>query len=262
MMPIGQQNYSTHTKTYTDIQPLHSPDFICRALASTIGGVILGIIVSLIINCTLLEISLNVFFATYFGLLFIIVGAIILWRVKQQSERVSVGYGVQPEPHSEERRRQLTLFGCLILVSGFMCFLLEDPHWWFKLTTLTKVPFYSILGVSVSFALTFSVIDMVNYCVGCCQGNNLARPLVESQNQIYLILCVAFVMGGIFGCIFGFMDVPDQTLYRTRLLLLKAEHTCYQIGAVLGGIAGFGNEYLRAIEVSYSPVSLEFDDDI
>ena len=41
----------------------------------------------------------------------------------------------------------------------------------------------------------------------------MARPLVESQKQIYLVLLVALLMGGIFGFIFGLMDVPDQSTY-------------------------------------------------
>ena len=62
------------------VQPIYSPDFLFRALLSSAGGIILGIIISLIVNCTLLEISLNAFFATYFGLLFVAVGGIILCK--------------------------------------------------------------------------------------------------------------------------------------------------------------------------------------
>ena len=68
------------------VQPLNSPQFIIRAAASSFGGLLLGIMISLIVNCTLLEISLNGFFATYFGVLFIGVGMIILWRIKMQPQ--------------------------------------------------------------------------------------------------------------------------------------------------------------------------------
>jgi len=42
----------------------------------------LGIVVSFTVNCTLVEISINEFFASYFGILFLIIASLILWRVK------------------------------------------------------------------------------------------------------------------------------------------------------------------------------------
>ncbi len=75
----------------------------------------------------------------------------------------------------------------------------------------------------------------------------------------------AIVISDIFllaGCIFGAMQVADANAYKIRLSLLRVEHYCYQIGGFLGAIGGLANEYLRHIEVQYSPVSLDFDDDI
>jgi hypothetical protein len=37
--------------------------------------------VSLTVNCTLVEISINAFFAIYFGVLFILIAALIFFRV-------------------------------------------------------------------------------------------------------------------------------------------------------------------------------------
>ena len=74
-------------------------------------------------------------------------------------------------------------------MSGLLCFILEKD-WYFHLHRLLKIPLYSILGISVAFALTFSVIDLVNYVIGFLQGDTLARPWVESQNQISLVLAV------------------------------------------------------------------------
>jgi high-affinity Fe2+/Pb2+ permease len=71
-------------------RPVKGPNLITRAAISGFIGLMIGIVVSLIVNCTLLEISLNSFFATYFGLLFVGVGLMIIWRVRnannQQSE--------------------------------------------------------------------------------------------------------------------------------------------------------------------------------
>lgn len=267
------------TKTYPGLQPIYSQNFLCRAALSAVCGVLLGVIISLIVNCTLLEISLNAFFATYFGLLFSAVGIIILWRIWHQGREADqkatpggdayaknrgaygYGYGGNKDETDKRRRLHLNIFGGLILLSGFMCFMLEKD-WYFHLSPFQKVPLYSILGISVSFALTFSVIDFVNWMVGLVQGNTIARPIVESPNQIYVVLTLAFVMGSIFGCIFGLMQIADSQAYTIRLRLMRMEWYCYHIGGFLGAIGGVANEYLRHIEVQYSPVSLEFDDDI
>jgi hypothetical protein len=70
-------------------------------------------------------------------------------------------------------------------------------------------------------------------------------------------------MGGLFGFIFGVMDVEDAAQYTIALALKKEEHMCYPIGIVLGGLAGFGNEILRIKGEEYSALQdTQFDDDI
>jgi len=223
---------------------------IFRGSVSGLVGAFLGMIISLIVNCTLVEISLSAFFSMYFGILFIAVGVIILWRILGQ-DGVSDGQG---------KRMQLTVFALLIIISGVVCFVLER-NWFVGLTPLSKVPLYTILGVSVAFALTFSVVDLINYVLGFLQVS-IAKPLVESTSQVYAVLMVALVMGGIFGFIFGVMDVEDEVSYQIRLALLREEHYCYPIGAVLGGVAGFANEYLAEKENRYHSTNPEFDDEI
>mmetsp|Transcript_58713 Transcript_58713/g.108301 ORF Transcript_58713/g.108301 Transcript_58713/m.108301 type:complete len:127 (+) Transcript_58713:2-382(+) len=125
-----------------------------------------------------------------------------------------------------------------------------------------KVPLYMILGTSVAFALTFSVIDLVNYVLGFLQVS-IAKPFVESAAQVYMVLVVALVMGGLFGLIFGIMDVEDEVSYQIRLALLREEHYCYPVGAILGGLVGFGNEYIRETEErGSSPLPMGFDEEI
>ena len=64
-------------------------NLVTRAAISGFIGLMIGIVVSLIVNCTLLEISLNSFFATYFGLLFVGVGLMIIWRVRNSNNQQS-----------------------------------------------------------------------------------------------------------------------------------------------------------------------------
>merc|ERR1712007_396979 len=112
---------------------------------------------------------------------------------------------------------------------------------------MLKVPLYVILGTSVAFALTWAVVDLVNYILGFLQVS-IAKPFVESAAQVYMVLTTSLIMGAVFGLIFGVMDVEDEVSYQIRLALLREERYCYPVGAILGGVVGFGNEYIREEE--------------
>eukprot|EP00922_Rhytidocystis_sp_ex-Travisia-forbesii_P025739 GHVS01037752.1.p1 GENE.GHVS01037752.1~~GHVS01037752.1.p1 ORF type:complete len:295 (+),score=68.76 GHVS01037752.1:166-1050(+) len=225
-------------------------ELLCKGLVSALVGSVLGMLTSLIVNCTLVEVSLSPFFAMYFGLLFISVGAIILWRI---NGNVS--------DHAQSRKLQLMFFALLIILSGVLCFVLER-NWFIGLNRFAKVPIYVLLGISIAFALTFSLVDLINYSMSLFQ-HTLARPLVEAKNQVYLVLCVSLLKGALFGLVFGVMDVEDEASYHIRLALLREEHFCYPIGALLGALAGFGNEYLRQKEEAVNKKSMgEFDEEI
>lgn len=233
-----------------------NPSLIFNGSIAGFVGMLLGIIISLIVNCTLVEISISSFFSLYFGVLFIVVGSIILWRICAQDSPVAdKGFG------STSKRGPLTAFALMIILSGLICFSLEQ-HWYRGMSAVLKVPLYMILGTSVAFALTFSVVDIVNYVLGFLQVA-VAKPFVESASQVYMVLAMALVMGGIYGLIFGVMDVEDELSYQIRLALLREERYCYPVGAILGGAVGFSNEYIRDQEersCSYLPSA--FDEDI
>ncbi|KEP65181.1 UNVERIFIED_CONTAM: membrane protein, putative [Hammondia hammondi] len=235
-------------------------ELVCKGTVSACVGIALGIIASLIVNCTLVEISMSSFFSFYFGLLFVTVGSVILWRIQVTSKMtadVSVGGGESDPP----RKVQLQFFAALIIVSGFLCFVLKK-NWFVGLHPVVKVPLYTLLGIAVAFALTFSLVDMVNYLLGFFQSA-VAKPLVESKEQVNLVLCTALLMGGLFGFIFGVLDVEDEVQYHVRLALLREQHLCYPIGAIFGGLAGLGNEILRqADEAKFRKLATEFDEEI
>eukprot|EP00405_Crypthecodinium_cohnii_P009235 CAMPEP_0206425640 /NCGR_PEP_ID=MMETSP0324_2-20121206/3908_1 /ASSEMBLY_ACC=CAM_ASM_000836 /TAXON_ID=2866 /ORGANISM="Crypthecodinium cohnii, Strain Seligo" /LENGTH=228 /DNA_ID=CAMNT_0053890453 /DNA_START=58 /DNA_END=740 /DNA_ORIENTATION=+ len=216
-----------------------SPELIFNGSISGFVGVLLGVVISLIVNCTLVEISISGFFAAYFGILFIIVGGIILWRIFSQESTEGL-------PPGSSKRQPLAAFGILIIVSGVICFTLEQ-QWYRGTSPVLKVPLYMVLGTSVAFALTFSVVDLVNYVLGFLQVS-VAKPFVESASQVHMVLGAALAMGALFGFIFGVLDVEDEVSYQIRLALLREERYCYPVGAILGGAVGFTNEYIRDAE--------------
>merc|ERR1712087_896038 len=92
---------------------------------------------------------------------------------------------------------------------------------------------------------------------------SVAKPVVESASQVYMVLTWALIMGAVFGLIFGVMDVEDEVSYQIRLALLREERYCYPVGAILGGVVGFGNEYIREEEEKCgSGLPNGFDEDI
>mmetsp|Transcript_79429 Transcript_79429/g.182071 ORF Transcript_79429/g.182071 Transcript_79429/m.182071 type:complete len:248 (+) Transcript_79429:50-793(+) len=229
---------------------------ITRGSTSGLVGSLLGIMISLVVNCTLVEISLSAFFSLYFGVLFMSVGVLILYRIQQGPNP-----GELPPDAGGTRKAQLTVFALIIILSGVLCFVLER-NWFVALSPVSKVPLYSLLGVAVAFALTFSIMDLLNYVLGFLQGSSSSKPLLASASQVTLVLCVALVMGACYGFVFGLMDVEDEVSYQIRLALLREEHYCFPIGAVLGGIGGVGNEYIRYHEdlsTRHSMKGLNFD---
>jgi len=113
------------------------------------------------------------------------------------------------------------------------------------LSYVAKIPMYTILGVAVTyvhgparvcvlpllqrlltvlhrFALLFSIIDLMNLCCGYCQSDN-SKPLVETEQQVYLVVGTAIAMGMTFGLIFGLLDVEDAKLGQLRVELLREE---------------------------------------
>lgn len=170
-------------------------------------------------------------------------GCVILWRLNT-SKSIHQGDEIR------SRQLQLTFFSVLIFISGALCFILKR-NWFVGLSPVAKVPIYTVLGVSVSFALTFTIIDLLNCVVGLIRPQ-VAKTLIDSKSQVYVIMCITLLMGGIFGFIFGVMDVEDSLTYQIKLVLLREQHFCYPIGAILGAAAGFANEIVKHQEEQHA----------
>lgn len=224
----------------------------CLLFVSALIGAALGAFVSMITNLALIEISVSLMFSAYFGGLFILVGCLILWRVTSHQ-------ALDPLPMPKV---YLSAFAGIIVLSGVLCFLL-DRKVFVGLRPWMKVPLYTILGSAVSFAMTFAIVDVLNYIVGLCQ-TSVSKPIVESAQQVMLVLLVSLAMGLAFGFTFGVLDVEDEDAYHIRMALLRDERFSEPVGAVLGALAGFGLEFIRQRD-DYSMLAAgktEFDEDI
>jgi len=192
-------------------------------------GMCLGAFISLIVDAALFEIGESYVFGAIFGLCLMTIGGIILWRVK-------------PLPGERLTRWRILVcgFSLMVLLSGMMCFLL-NKNWIIRLSPGLKLPMYTMLGTSLCFALTFSIVDMLNNV--SCSRELVAQPLVQSSKQIYVVLMASVVMGCLFGFSFGLLDVEDDSTKHYRLDEDQAINTA--IGSAVGALMGGANQYLR-----------------
>ena len=195
-----------------------------HVVCGAVGGGVFGAVISVVVNNALIEISLTPFFASVFGCVLMLLGVLMCWRKLW-------------EDHQHPLMRLLVLaFSGLVLLSAVSCFLLEKD-WFRTIPPNAKVPLYMSLGVSLSFAVTFSLVDLLNLYSDHCRSR--AVSLVASSRQIGLVLLGAVAMGALFGFMFGAMDVEDDGAAHEKLR--NEERASLPIGFALGAVVGGGS---------------------
>ena len=194
---------------------LRSPTAVSAGL-----GAALGAAVSFLSTATLLEISGNRFFAVYFAVVFCLVGPAILWRVF-----ASPGT-------SRAFKAGLSALALVVTAGGVSCFVVDRDGKTAGLSPGARVPFYVLISVSVSFALTFGIADVVNAVV----QTRSSAAWVETQSQVGILLLGSVLAGAANGLAFGLLDVEDDA---SRLGgLLRQETVGLPVGALVGALSG------------------------
>lgn len=220
MMPFKYASQLKRVLQYKSLQSIYA--FII--------GAVFGIFSSYTVNCTLVEITINSVFSTYFGILFILLGILILWRVLAGD-------------HTSQHTLQSTLllFSILVLICGCLCFILDSTYVK-HLSYLHKLPLYIMLGISVAFALLFSCIDLLNYII--ILFNLSAKSFIANELQLYCMICTSILLGMTYGAIFGLLDVEDSKLSELQYILVRDESISSIIGAFISGCAAVINTKL------------------
>mmetsp|Transcript_4856 Transcript_4856/g.9622 ORF Transcript_4856/g.9622 Transcript_4856/m.9622 type:complete len:234 (-) Transcript_4856:105-806(-) len=208
-------------------------DNLQYALSSSIG-MVLGAFISLVVDSALFEIGESRVFAAIFGVCLMIIGGLIVWRVAPVEGEVMSRW-----------RYMVFIFSSMVFTAGVCCFLLEK-NWNVGLNRWVKLPMYTLLGTALCFALTFSLLDLINNSL--CTGMGGAEALlgmqaIQSSKQVYVVLFSSVFMGGLFGSSFGLIDVEDDSRLHTRFDADQAINTV--VGAVAGFLVGGANQYLR-----------------
>ncbi|TNV77042.1 hypothetical protein FGO68_gene15858 [Halteria grandinella] len=145
------------------------------------------------------------------------------------------------------------IFSGLVISSAFLCFTLEKD--WFKsISANMKIPSYSMLGISLSFTFTYASVDLLQFLIYVFHQKFPfihKVTLIITNLQQYLLLALSFILGALFGAIFGFIDVEDYSKNAFVLYsILRLEISiCTPIGALFGLFGGLMVEYLRQEEL-------------
>ena len=81
----------------------------CRVACACIGGALLGAALSFVVNCTLVEISLNPFFSFYFGLLFLV--GLVVSGLRALLALVLAPFGRSARAKAAARSKRITAVG-------------------------------------------------------------------------------------------------------------------------------------------------------
>jgi uncharacterized protein YacL len=200
-------------------------------VASTVVGALLGMLVSFMVICSLVEISLSFFEAVMFGIVLTFVGGFMIWRATSMHEG-------QPKPCF---RVMMGGFGVAVGVAGVCCFGLQEG-WGTSMSTQAKIPIYFLLGTTLSFSVIFGFGEIVNLCVAHCVSEE-TRPVFNSSKQIMILVVLTSIMGAIEGLVFGSLDAEDDVYLRKQFP--ETNKVCIPLGACVGALMGFLNESLR-----------------
>lgn len=267
--PVYEYEYNSEGEVLNDYTPIEwTSDAIKSLIISSICGAFLGVIVSICVNTVLIEIPASPSFTFYFACLFIIFGFLVLWKTLS----VSITTAGAEDPYATPRRH-LIVFSVVNILTGFFCFTLKRTSLIYLSSTLRFLA-YGFLGMSTAFALTYALLDLINFLVGFFRPE-MSHSLVESFLQIYVIIISSLLHGFIFGILFCLRDVSKMISYKeildssttdSKIFFLKFidDRLCFIIGVLCGGLIGLANEYIARVEASYNKLDqpVGFDDEI
>ena len=226
------------------VKDVLSPLNKAKVAASIIVGSGVGLISSLVVNSSMLEVSINGFFTFYFCIILIVVGSLMYYRSKQREAQFSN----QPQDNDQtfmkdEKQKFFTYSSWVVLAAGVLCLLLEKD-WNRDFPYILKVPIYILLGMSLTYLVSFAILDFMNFASSYLQHSSSPHA-VESTDQIVALLANCFVCGLIYGLVFSVMDIEDSTYGQLKNRFFYEIGFCMPIGIIGGALGGLGNEILR-----------------
>ena len=149
----------------------------------------------------------------------------------------------QSQEDARRRTRLLVvLFAASVLVSGVVCFVLEE-NWEQNIAGSLRYPLYGCLGTSLCFAVVFASIDLMTRMqqfLFVWRG----QTIIQSVGNLRLLALFAVVIGLMFGAIFAYVDSPVKTR-RIEMAIRIESLWCYPAAGLLGALFSVVHEYFR-----------------
>lgn len=133
----------------------------------------------------------------------------------------------------EEKTYFFLFSSAMVILSGILCLFL-DESWTRSFSPILKVPIYILVSCSLTYIVTFGLVDFLNFLFSNFQSVN-SLNLVESYDQIIGLMVSCFASGMFYGLIFGLMDIEDDRYWKMKKDFFCEERLCVPIG-VLGGL--------------------------
>jgi hypothetical protein len=233
-------------------------------LSAVLVGMLCGFVTAFCVSQSLLEISSSEFFANAIGIFLLLLGSLLIWRVQHEQWNGTPGASAQ--------RCVVLSLGTLVLMSGTFCFILEKS-WMLKLGPTEKTPMYICLAVALSFAIIFSLVELINFCYAlrvASKENNMGNrggedgfdghyydnrggdgsnvaPIIGTTHQIYINLFACIFCGSYFGIMFSFLGLEDNGT--DHILIHKERLYTFPMGIMCGAMVGAAN-YMSAIQAA------------
>eukprot|EP01016_Furgasonia_blochmanni_P035216 TRINITY_DN3879_c0_g1_i6.p1 TRINITY_DN3879_c0_g1~~TRINITY_DN3879_c0_g1_i6.p1 ORF type:complete len:222 (+),score=19.36 TRINITY_DN3879_c0_g1_i6:49-666(+) len=150
-----------------------------KLTVSGIFGALIGILTSVVVNSCLAEISINPFFSLESESP--LCGVFSHQKNTPSFPTRRASYSFSPSWQFHKTQEEMN-FRFQIIASGLFCFIVEKDifrNW----SPLSKVPLYGVLGMSICFAIVFSIVDLINYICGICQRIH-SKPIVDTPPQV------------------------------------------------------------------------------
>jgi len=168
------------------------------------------------------------------GFFFLFLAGVIAWRVVNFAQAAN--------------RTALLSLAALMGLAGLIC-IVYQRHWFFTMSAAMRVPVYTIIGISLSFALSFACAELLNYAstsglAASALPQRAQSALVQTPQQIVLLATASVALGFIYGIIFGFSEIGRNvfTLHTLRVSrhggILFSARPCSCFAAVTTGAAG------------------------
>jgi hypothetical protein len=119
---------------------------------------------------------------------------------------------------------------------------------------------YILLGSSLSFALTYAVLDLATLgFYNCnCFSTQQSLPLIAYPVQVLLLSVNAVILGGIFGLLFGVLEVQGGNEWIRHSRFLEQQFISAPISALMGVIVCVINHRIsedKRVDIMFNPAS-------